>query len=147
MGHFDVIIDCSGDGNLLHGLLHVVLPGGTVLLNGTGMESSSLLVSPIHLYSKELRIIGATAHPSTFVDALVHVHRIQEDVGSLSALGARLYSISDYNIALSDARLGEVTKSLFWMSDPQDRHFLANPSTPLLSPAQTPMFNVPILSL
>ncbi|KAA8494528.1 L-threonine 3-dehydrogenase [Porphyridium purpureum] len=147
MGHFDIVIDCSGDGNVLHGLLHVVLPGGSVLLNGTGMLSTGLLLSPIQVYSKELRVIGATAHPSTFVDALAHVHRIQEEVGALSALGARLYSISEYNIALDDARRGEVTKSLFWMSDPRDRNFLANPSTPLLSPAQTPVFNVPILSL
>lgn len=144
---YDIIVDTSGNYQLMDLAFQWLKPMGKFLLYGLPSGSSHSNKWCLRdILDKEATICGSISHSREGFAEAVHAARKLSKY-SLESLGVNLYSISDYQTALSDLKSGRCTKVIFTVQDPSRRSFLSSPSSPLLSPFDPPKFQVPHLYL
>ncbi|EME32010.1 uncharacterized protein Gasu_07560 [Galdieria sulphuraria] len=144
---YDIIVDTTGNYELMDLAFQWLKPMGKFLLYGLPSGASHSNKWCLRdILDKEATICGSISHSRGGFAEAVHAARKLSKY-SLESLGVNLYSISDYQNALSDLKSGRCTKVIFTVQDPSRRSFLSSPSSPILSPFDAPKFRVPHLYL
>ncbi|KAM3955661.1 LOW QUALITY PROTEIN: D-altritol 5-dehydrogenase-like [Aphomia sociella] len=110
---YDVIIDCTGVGKVMEISFNYLKPGGKYILFGCCPPTHQASLNPFEIYNKELTLIGVKINPFSFPKAIGWLSAMGGRYLDYHKLGVKTYSLSQYQNALDDLKVGNIAKAIF----------------------------------
>ncbi|XP_046423852.1 D-arabinitol dehydrogenase 1-like [Neodiprion virginianus] len=110
---FDLAIDCSGSGPAMQEALTLLGRGGRLCVFGVANPNTEVKFKPFEVYARELAIVGVNINPFTFPKALSLITAMTDTYLDYEKLGIGVYSLKQYQEALTALRNGDISKVVF----------------------------------